>query len=653
MEQCIAFSVCSAVLILFLFISLLFRKVTKGTANKFFLSLCFFIFLTSLAEIICRLFPFYFSPAPENFYILNVLTYLYFISRNLIPPFFFMFIVAYCGLWHKYRSHFRYRIFFVLNTSVAFLLIFGNIWFNQCFYIAENLQFKAGPYILALYLNAFCFFIQAFITVILSRKILSKLIFSVFLMLIFISVGGSTFQFLFPDFTIENFCTAFSILLFTLAVQKPEENIDIDTGSLNFHAFIGDAGKIFWSNTPMDILFVKIEMFDSLKTQFRTQTINLFQSSLIKRFYEICGSEETDVYTISPGFYAIVSLKENQSFFDGVSNAVLLMMNQKIKIDKAELLFSSKICRCRCPDDLKNLKSLLNFCIHYSAIVSQTDSVVNLSSEVMSKDFCIKVNLDDIIKAALENSRFEMYYQPVYNVRKKLFSSAEALIRLNDPQYGFVSPALFIPAAEYSGAIHQIGDFVLEDVCRFISECDFSALKLDYIEINLSVAQAIEENLFEKVCAVINHFDLSPSQVNLEITETAADFNPEVFDSNIIKISSSGVNFSLDDYGTGYSNMKRLATLPLSIIKLDKTLADEYKSEKMNVVIRETVQMLKKMEKLILVEGIEDKDAFDYFVSLGCDYIQGYYFSKPLKKEDYLDFVKKHNCNSNGGLNEN
>ncbi len=125
-----------------------------------------------------------------------------------------------------------------------------------------------------------------------------------------------------------------------------------------------------------------------------------------------------------------------------------------------------------------------------------------------------------VIKAALENSRFEMYYQPVYNVRKKLFSSAEALIRLNDPQYGFVSPALFIPAAEYSGAIHQIGDFVLEDVCRFISECDFSALKLDYIEINLSVAQAIEENLFEKVCAVINHFDLSPSQVNLEITET-------------------------------------------------------------------------------------------------------------------------------------
>ena len=279
----------------------------------------------------------------------------------------------------------------------------------------------------------------------------------------------------------------------------------------------------------------------------------------------------------------------------------------------------------------------------FENIISKVNEVVFLADIASSKDFLMRTNLDDIIQNAITKKKFQMYYQPIYNIQKKKFTSAEALIRLIDDDYGFVSPGLFIPAAEISGAIHQIGDFVFEDVCRFISRCDFEKLGMEYIEINLSVAQTVEFNLAEKIQAIMKQYNVPPEKINLEITETAADFNPEVFDRNIGQLSEAGLKFSLDDYGTGYSNIQRVVSLPLSIIKFDKSFVDEYLEEKMNIVIRENVSMLKKIEKYILVEGIEKEEEFKFFQNLDVNYIQGFYFSKPLPESEFIRFIKEKN----------
>ena len=104
-----------------------------------------------------------------------------------------------------------------------------------------------------------------------------------------------------------------------------------------------------------------------------------------------------------------------------------------------------------------------------------------------------------------------------------------------------------------------------------------------------------------------------------------------------------GIKFSLDDYGTGYSNIKRLTSLPFDIIKLDKTFADDFENPQMKIIINNTVSMLKQLNKKILVEGVSDQKTLDYFTELGCDYIQGFYFSKPLPKDDFINFIKERN----------
>jgi len=249
------------------------------------------------------------------------------------------------------------------------------------------------------------------------------------------------------------------------------------------------------------------------------------------------------------------------------------------------------------------------------------------------------INIDSIINDALKNNLFELHYQPIYSTKQKRFHSAEALIRLHDEKYGYISPDVFIPAAEKSGAIYQIGIFVFEEVCRFIKSDVFQQLNLEYIEINLSVAQCMQDNLANDLLDILHKYDVSPEKINLEITETAMESSYEIMMKNLNALAKAGITFSLDDYGTGFSNIQRIITMPLSIVKLDKSFIDEIHNPDYQVIVTNTIKMLKDLNLKILSEGVEGESQLGFLNEQECDYIQGYYFSKPLTKNDFISFI--------------
>lgn len=182
---------------------------------------------------------------------------------------------------------------------------------------------------------------------------------------------------------------------------------------------------------------------------------------------------------------------------------------------------------------------------------------------------------------------------------------------------------------------------MLDEVCRFIASDNFREIGLDYIEINLSVAQCMHGDLADKVLDTMKKYNVSPDQINLEITETAVSYGQNIMKNNLDKLSNAGISFSLDDYGTGYSNMRRVIQLPLKIVKLDKSFVDEQNNPKMWIMIQNTVKMLKDMNMEIVVEGIEDEEMVDQFSALECDFIQGYYFSRPVPEDEFVEFIRK------------
>jgi len=292
-----------------------------------------------------------------------------------------------------------------------------------------------------------------------------------------------------------------------------------------------------------------------------------------------------------------------------------------------------------CPGDINDNQTALNVIENFSHNTTLNDFIFDLSSYKKMDDLLIENDMDLILDRGFTNNSYEVYYQPIFDLKNKRFNSAEALIRLKDEKYGYISPGVFIPYAEKNGTIHKIGMFVLEEVCKFISSEGFKKLGLDYIEVNLSSVQCLKNGFFTKVMSLIKKYGVNPDTINLEITETADPFSEKIMNRNINKLKKEGFTFSLDDYGTGYSNLRRISLLPLNIIKIDKTFVDSMADEKMRGALIHTINMIKSLNVKIVVEGVETKEALDLFNECECEYIQGYYFSKPLPIDEFKEFI--------------
>jgi EAL domain-containing protein (putative c-di-GMP-specific phosphodiesterase class I) len=153
----------------------------------------------------------------------------------------------------------------------------------------------------------------------------------------------------------------------------------------------------------------------------------------------------------------------------------------------------------------------------------------------------------------------------------------------------------------------------------------------------------MQKGLADDLINTLKKYNISPDKINLEITETAAAYSQQIMDDNIKALTDAGIKLSLDDFGTGYSNMKRIASLPLHIVKLDKTFTDIEDNQNLTIVLKNTIRMIKDMNMKIVVEGVETEDLVKKFSDYKCDYIQGYYFSKPVPKKDFIAFVESRN----------
>lgn len=294
-------------------------------------------------------------------------------------------------------------------------------------------------------------------------------------------------------------------------------------------------------------------------------------------------------------------------------------LHQTVKIDKFDLNLIPYVCLAKCPEDIDNFQSLISFGTDFHEKLPYNGEVIHADGSTVKSMVSLLTGMDSIIERALANHGFHVYYQPIYSIEKKRFVSAEALLRLIDEKEGFISPEIFIPAAEKSGAIHKIGDYVLTEVFQFIASSEYKKLGLEYIEINLSVSQCMHHGLADSILESMSRYGVSSNQVNLEITESAASYDQSVMSENLERLSAAGLTFSLDDYGTGYSNMYRIAALPLKIVKLDKTFVNNQNS-KMWTILQNTVRMIKDLNMEIVVEGIETEEMVKKFSDLKCDF---------------------------------
>jgi len=256
-----------------------------------------------------------------------------------------------------------------------------------------------------------------------------------------------------------------------------------------------------------------------------------------------------------------------------------------------------------------------------------------------------RFQLEAELREAIDNQEFLLYYQPIINLRTKKLAGFEALVRWQHPHQGFVSPGAFIPAAEDTGLIVPMGRWILEEACMQMHQWqqDFSQARDMVVSVNLSTKQFNQKNLSEEVKCILDKTGLDSQSLKLELTESAAmeDVNGTI--EQLVKLKSLNLKLSLDDFGTGYSSLSYLHQLPTDTLKVDQSFVGrmEEKSGEDGEIVKTIISLGHQLGMDVIAEGIETVEQLNGLRKLSCNYGQGYFFAKPLPKEEAVLLIEE------------
>ena len=244
--------------------------------------------------------------------------------------------------------------------------------------------------------------------------------------------------------------------------------------------------------------------------------------------------------------------------------------------------------------------------------------------------------VEDDMDRALAANEFKVYLQPKYSTKKEELSAAEALVRWIHPEFGFVSPAKFIPIFERNGFITKLDDYMLTEVSRLQATWMEQGKKLVPISVNVSRAHFTSPDLAEHICSIVDEYKVPHEFIELELTESAFFDDKQTLLDTVKKLKEFGFKVSMDDFGAGYSSLNSLKELPLDIIKLDAQFFRDIEDKKRaDLIVCDTIKLAKKLGMQIVAEGIETREQVDFLAGQHCDLIQGFYFAKPLPVAEF------------------
>lgn len=339
-------------------------------------------------------------------------------------------------------------------------------------------------------------------------------------------------------------------------------------------------------------------------------------------------------YRMGGDEFVIIVEPELFGDLDKVINNITLLFNKQWYLMETEYFCTMSMGIAFFPDNSVDVHEITRMAdvAMYAAKRSGKNRYVYYSSEVESAT-AQRLDIENSMKQAVSTGidEFVVFYQPVVNADTQQCTSCEALVRWDSKALGFMGPGEFIPLAEYLGLITSIGDYVLEEACRRCKLWNDNGHPAFYVNVNLSVVQLLQKDVVENIKKILEKTGVNPKNIVLEITESFAINDMHRVMEIITGLKKLGPRIALDDFGTGYSSLNYIKQLPLDIIKVDKTFIDDIvEDDYAQAFVKLIVDLSKTIGTKIVVEGVEHKEQYDLLKRLGVDYIQGYYFGKPV-----------------------
>lgn len=518
------------------------------------------------------------------------------------------------------------------------LIILSNDATGWVFTYTYEKGYQPGPLHFTSYLVGLFYFGWAVIYVTLRRNFLNR---SLRLNVYNISILNLVFliiQYFTPHHMIVGYGFSVGMVMLALSTGKRESAINQKTGMLNRETLSDTLNKNFYNEKTFTTVLVRVADYDQLTNVYGIQVTETLVIEIAKYLVEQVGVGKAFQTNNS----TFVLICDNDSNINGFVRAIHTKLSSAWDLEGQMISFSHLITTVACPQRAKNVDAFLA-CLTYFEKMKRMRFGIVPTEELAVRDLVRETLVERAIKDGLKDGNLRIFYQPICTADTQKYITAEALVRLIDPQLGFVSPAEFIPVAEKTGLMIDVGNHILKAVCHFINTHDLDALGIEYIEINLSVVQCLQRDFVEYVDDVTKYYNIDPKYICFEITETASNCSPDIFTHNLETLVERGYKLALDDYGSGYGNLERMITSSFSILKLDKEMTERIcATEKMRNAFVKMVALFKSIDLKIVSEGVETETQYEFLRGVGVDYIQGFYFSKPLPEDEFLSFIQNH-----------
>lgn len=391
----------------------------------------------------------------------------------------------------------------------------------------------------------------------------------------------------------------------------------------------------------MAILCINLHQFKAVNNAFGYSTGDLLLQAVAERLLEIAGQENV-VARINADVFSMVLVNalDRKTVEDQVK-AILSNLASPYWLNDHKISVQANIGIALYPDDQSDFGKLLSHAEMAMGFAKQSrrDSYHFYEVEMGAKTEQNSL-IEKGLNIALEHSEFQILYQPKINLITGRIMGAEALLRWHHPELGMVDPNVFIPIAEKTGHIVEIGNWVLEAVCaqtKIWQNLHPIPLK---VSVNLSAFQLRQEGLVQTITQILSQTQLDPNCLELELTETSLMDDIETAIALLGELKAVGIKISLDDFGTGYSSLNYLKRLPLDILKIDRSFINDIFHAPQNATIVTTIIAMARGLKLrVIAEGVETQEQFNFLREQGCQAIQGYLFSPAVSAEQFEAFL--------------
>lgn len=505
-----------------------------------------------------------------------------------------------------------------------------------------NVVYTYGPACIATYIGAVCLILVTLFYVVQKGQRMNPRRRRAIRIWMVMWMAAALIQFFNSQLLVVGFASAMGIVILFFELENPEANIDRKTGFFNARAFTDFIRQRYNGEINSCGMLVSLESTQTNNLQSeQVEDVMIEMAEFFRRIPEAkkFKTDETEYALIFDSTekmdraYAMIEDRFQREWLEGMDNmAPIILQPYYVMVPSGSV--------ARNADELLGL--LRYFRVH---IMDNPENHVIIIDESNVAKKRAREEMLDMIIAAMEEDRVEIFFQPIFSTRERKFVCAEALVRIRKEDGGIIPPGLFIPVAEETGLIAKLGERVFEKTCRFIKNNKPEQYGLKYIEVNLSVIQCENKALAKAYIDIMDKYKINPAFINLEITETASIIMKKTLLENMKTLIDYGVTFSLDDFGNGESNLNYIVDMPVHIVKFDKDMTQAYfESEKAKYVLQAATDMIQGLELKVVAEGVETAEQLRELERLGIDYIQGYYFSKPIAERHFIEFLKLKNA---------